>query len=82
MKNYKFTLFSDVSYKNIFNGALQGRYVVIIKSDDSQFATHMIWWLKKLKQIVRSTVPYLQKLIHSLKLSTTASSFAECHCSF
>ena len=56
LKNLKFILFSDASHKNLYNGASQGGYVVFIKSDDSQFATPLIWCSKKLKRIVRSTL--------------------------
>jgi len=56
LKNLKFVLFSDASHKNLYNGASQGGYIVFIKSDDSEFATPLIWSSKKLKRIVRSTL--------------------------
>ena len=56
LKNLKFILYSDASHKNLFNGSSQGGYIVFIISDDSEFATPLIWCSKKLKRIVRSTL--------------------------
>ena len=52
----EFIVFSDASFKNLFNGASQGGYIVFIKRKDSPNATPLLWKSKKLKRIVRSTL--------------------------
>ena len=52
----EFIVFSDASFKNLFNGASQGGYIVFIKRRDSPNATPLLWKSKKLKRIVRSTL--------------------------